>query len=369
MSAPSAELSRAETCRTLRRLLLEWYDQHQRQLPWRQTADPYRIWVSEVMLQQTQVKTVLPYYERFIRAFPDLKALARADAAPVLKLWEGLGYYRRAHHLQTAARRIIDSGRSTVPADRQTFRALPGVGEYIANAVMSIAFGQPYAVVDGNVKRVLARLLAVAAPVNQPAGQRMFQELADRLLDQEAPGAFNQALMELGALVCTPRRPTCAQCPLQAHCRARTSDAVDRYPTRTTRKPPPVLAQVAGVVWHRGRLLAVRRPTDGLLGGLWELPNGPLRQRESAPDACQREIRRQTGIEVTVLDKIATVRHAYTHFKIVMDVYRCRKKAGRIRLQGPNAFRWITPAQLDSLAFTGASRKLFARLHTMFPRP
>jgi A/G-specific adenine glycosylase len=366
---PNADAPSPATCRILRRRLLAWYARHQRRLPWRQTADPYHIWLSEVMLQQTQVKTVLPYYARFIRAFPDLPSLARADAAQVLKLWEGLGYYRRAHHLHAAARRIVADGRAALPNDRQAFRALPGVGEYIANAVMSIAFGQACAVVDGNVKRVLARLLAVDAPVNQPAAHPIYQQLADLLLDRRAPGAFNQALMELGALICTPRNPSCDRCPLVSHCRAYAADVVDRFPRRVARKPAPLLALVAGIVEHRGRLLVVRRPTEGLLGGLWEFPNGKRKDLESAAETCRRHIRYQTGLEVRVLDKIATVRHAYTHFKIAMAAYRCHKASGRVQLQGPTAFRWLSPTQLDSLAFTGASRKLFAALRALFPGP
>ena len=198
----------------VRRALGAWYRKNQRRLPWRATQDPYRVWVSEVMLQQTQVKTVIPYWERFLEAFPDVESLAAAETQAVLKHWEGLGYYRRAHHLMAAARAIVEEHDGRLPTEREAFRRLPGVGDYIANAVLSIAFGQPWAVVDGNVKRVLARLFRLEEPVKRPAAHALYQALADRLLDTTDPSGHNQGLMELGALVCTPRNPSCRACPL-----------------------------------------------------------------------------------------------------------------------------------------------------------
>jgi A/G-specific adenine glycosylase len=201
----------------LRRRLLSWYDVHRRDLPWRRTREPYRIWVSEVMLQQTQVRTAIPFYRRFLQQFPTPAHLARADEQSVLKCWEGLGYYARARNLHRAAARVAASG-GRVPDEWDAFRALPGVGNYIAAAVLSIAYGRPHAVVDGNVKRVLARLLALDLPVNAPAALRAFQAEAERLLDRRRPGDYNQALMELGALVCTPRAPDCGGCPQDTQC-------------------------------------------------------------------------------------------------------------------------------------------------------
>ncbi len=264
---------------TLRRRLLAWYQDHQRDLPWRQTRDPYRIWISEVMLQQTQVATVIPYYHRFLRRFPDLPTLARADMQEILKLWEGLGYYRRAHNLHQAARMLMDDSNGRIPHRRRPFLALPGVGNYIANAVMSIAFDLPCAVVDGNVKRVLARLGGMAEAVNHPPAHRTYQLAADRLLDDRCPGRFNQALMELGALVCTPRTPNCKACPWQAYCFARKHDATGDLPQRIRKAPKKEHAMVAGVLCHRHRLLIVQRPPEGLLAGLWEFPGGRRHRR------------------------------------------------------------------------------------------
>ncbi len=341
---------------------MAWYRTHRRDLPWRRTRDPYRIWVSEVMLQQTQVATVIPYYQRFLQRFPELAALARADIQVVLKHWEGLGYYRRAHHLHQAARDLVFSGGGRVPDQHQAFRALPGVGDYIAHAVMSIAFDLPLAVVDGNVKRVLSRLGGIEDAVNQASAHRVYQQAADRLLDCSHPGAFNQALMELGALVCTPRRPNCPGCPWRASCFARLHGATAAFPKRIRKAPVPEHAMVAGVVYHRRRLLIVQRPSEGLLAGLWEFPGGRRNRRETGPAACRRLLRESTGLAVSVGRKLTRVNHAYTHFKIVLDLYRCCKDGGRVRLDGLQAYRWIQPGELETFPFTGVCKKTFPRI-------
>jgi A/G-specific adenine glycosylase len=314
------------------------------------------------MLQQTQVKTVIPYYERFLAAFPDVACLAAADPQAVLKLWEGLGYYRRAHHLMAAARQIVHAWDGRLPDKRDAFRSLPGVGDYIANAVMSIAFHQPWAVVDGNVKRVLARVFRLDDPVNRPATHQRFQNIADRLLDTADPSAHNQALMELGALVCTPRQPTCDACPLATHCRAWQEKVVERYPVRDRKAAVPQHAMVAGVVTKKGRLLMVQRPQEGLLGGLWEFPGGRRRGAETASTACRRILREQTGLIVTVGEPIARVPHAYTHFKITLAVFACRWESGRVGLNGPTAFRWVRHADLQTFPLPGAIKKVLPYL-------
>ncbi|MCP4575420.1 MAG: A/G-specific adenine glycosylase, partial [Deltaproteobacteria bacterium] len=204
----------------IQKKLLDWYKKHHRSLPWRNTSDPYGIWVSEVMLQQTLVKTVIPYYNRFLSAFPEPEALAEADLQKVLKLWEGLGYYARARNLHRAAREIMEFHGGAVPKDRTLLKALPGIGDYIAAAVSSIAFGKPHAAVDGNVKRVLARFHKTALPINDPASGKVFRNAAEAFLEKSNPGEFNQAMMELGALVCTPKNPSCHDCPLARECRA-----------------------------------------------------------------------------------------------------------------------------------------------------
>ena len=363
-NAPEAaeHLCRLQEANAIREALHAWYRKNHRPMPWRETRDPYRVWLSEVMLQQTQVKTVIPYYTRFVAAYPDIASLAQADPQAVLKLWEGLGYYRRAHHLMDAARRMAREWGGKVPAQRDVFRSLPGVGDYIANAVMSIAFRQPWAVVDGNVKRVLARLFRLDDPVNRPSAHGRFQAIADHLLDRADPAQHNQAVMELGALICTPRQPACRVCPLTDLCRANRQGVVDQYPVRDRKAAVPEHALVAGVVVKQGKMLLLRRPDDGFLAGLWEFPGGRRRDHETARNACRRTIKDHTGLTVTVGATITRVRHAYTHFKITLEVMACRWEAGRVRLKGPAAFRWVTPGELEAFPLPGAMKKVLPHL-------
>jgi len=349
-------------CQAIRAALGTWYRKHRRRLPWRETHDPYRIWISEVMLQQTQVKTVIPYYQRFMAAFPDITRLADADSQTVLKRWEGLGYYRRAHHLLDAARIIVREHGGRLPARREAFRALPGVGDYIANAVMSIAFDQPWAVVDGNVKRVLARLFRLDDPVNRSSTHPGFQVIANRLLNRTDASVHNQALMELGALICTPRNPTCGPCPLAALCRSNQEGVVEHYPVRVKKAAVPEHAMVAGVVYKRGKMLLVRRPDEGFLGGLWEFPGGRLRTTQSAPEACRRAVLDRVGLKVAVGEPITRLKHAYTHFRISLEVFTCRWESGRVHLDGPMAFRWVPHQALQQFPLPGAMKKVLPHL-------
>jgi len=346
----------------LRRRLLTWYESNRRRLPWRETRNPYRIWVSEVMLQQTQVQTAVPYYRRFLKQFPTLRRLAAADLGDVLKRWEGLGYYARARNLHRAAGMLAGGCSGRIPDRWDGFRALPGVGDYTAAAVLSIAFDRPHAVVDGNVKRVLARLLAMAAPVNRSSSRKAFQAQADRLLDRRRPGDFNQAVMELGALVCTPTGPNCPVCPLTRFCAAHRGGTVARFPRRAASRPVPEVQVAVGVVFRNGRVLITRRPAQGLLGGLWEFPGGKLRKGESPAAACIREIREEVNLDVTIDERLAQVRHAYSHFRIHMHVFRCRCQAGRVRRNGPADHRWVRIADIDRFAFPGANHKFIPLL-------
>lgn len=342
--------------------LLDWYRASHRDLPWRHTRDPYRIWVSEVMLQQTQVRTVLPYYERFVARFPDVASLAGATRDDVLKLWEGMGYYARARNLHAAARVLVASGDPAVPDDPDRFAALPGVGNYIRAAVMSIAFARPLAAVDGNVKRVLARAFALEDEVDRPAGARAIQSYADSLLDRDDPGAFNQAVMELGALVCRPQDPDCPSCPIIEHCHAYADGAPEAYPKKSRRRAVPTAAIAVGVVDRGGRVLITRRADSAMLGGLWEFPGGKIRDGESAAAACRREIREETGLDVRVVERVTTVRHAYSHLKVEIDVFRCVHRAGRVRLRGPVDHKWILLEETAQYAFPKANHKFLAVL-------
>lgn len=352
---------------TFRKALIGWYLAHKRDLPWRNTEDPYRIWVSEVMLQQTQVATVVPYYHRFLERFGDLKSLARADSQAVLKAWEGLGYYARARNLQRAAGIVLNEHRGVVPNRWAEFRRLPGVGDYIAAAVMSLAFEKPYPVVDGNVKRVLARLLVMKNPVNNASSVKNFKEVAGTLLDQKKPGTFNQAMMELGAVVCKPQQPLCGICPVQKICRAYQSDKVVNYPIKLKKPTTPQYRIAVGVVFKNGRVLITRRKPSGLLGGLWEFPGGKIQKDESPEAACIREIKEEVNLAIRVDSHLSRVKHAYTHFKIVMDVFCCSYISGRIALNGPVDHRWIHLQKLDDFPFPKANHKFFPELKKYMP--
>jgi A/G-specific adenine glycosylase len=353
----------------LQNALIQWYEKNRRDLPWRQTRDPYRIWVSEVMLQQTQVKTGIPYYLRFLQRFPDIATLAAADISEVLKLWEGLGYYARAKNLHKAAGLVMQNHHGRVPGTVEAFRALPGVGDYIAAAVQSIAFARPLAVVDGNVKRVLARVFCIDTPVNHSRAHAVFSSIAQQLIDVRQPAAFNQGLMELGALVCRPSNPLCPKCPVAAMCRALEQGRIDAFPRRITKKAVPTHHLIAGVISRNERVLITLRPLDIMLGGLWEFPGGRLNGNQDGPAACVREIRETVNLDVAVDGHLAQIRHAYSHFKIVMDVFACRHLAGRIHLRGPADFAWVFPKQLDNYPFSGAHRKLIPTLQKHFWNP
>ncbi len=342
--------------------LLDWYHSNGRDLPWRRTREVYPIWLSEVLLQQTQVTTVIPYYHRIMEQYPGIAALAGADLQSVLKLWEGLGYYARAHNFHKAARLIVDQMEGRFPEVYEEIRRLPGIGDYSAAAIASIAFGRPRAVLDGNVKRVLARLSRLEAPVNDPAQTSHFQQKADSLLDRKSPGLYNQALMELGALVCKPRNPLCGRCPVKEHCRATTEGMVADYPRRLRNKSRPEYQVALGVIRKGNKLLITRRKNSGLLAGLWEFPGGKLLPGEKPEEGCLREITEETGLSVQIDRHLTRVKHSYTHFRIVMDVFLCNFESGRVRLRGPVAHRWVAATSLKKFPFPGANRKFIPRL-------
>lgn len=347
---------------SIRKRLISWYVKNKRQLPWRKTGNPYAIWVSEVMLQQTQVKTVIPYYKKFLAAYPNLNSFADADLQTVLKHWEGLGYYARARNFHRAALKVVEHHKGEIPRDYNALRKLPGIGDYIASAILSIAFGKPYAVVDGNVKRVLARLSAIDEPVNKSSSHDVFKTHANTLLDTQNSGMFNQAMMELGALICTPKNPGCDICPVKKFCSSFNTGTTDQYPKRIKSPPVPTHHIAVGVVFKNNHVLITQRKPDGLLGSLWEFPGGKVKKNESSEKACIREIKEEVNLVVEVDSFVKQVKHAYTHFKIIMDVYTCRFVSGRIRLKGPVDHKWVKLHNLARFPFPKANLKFIPKL-------
>ena len=340
----------------LRRGLLAWYRREARDLPWRRTRDPYRIWLSEIMLQQTRVETVIPYYERFTRVFPAVAALARAGEARVLKLWEGLGYYSRARNLHAAAKTVAGEG-SRWPRTAEEWRRLPGVGRYTAGAIASIAFGERAPVLDGNVKRVLARLFEIERPIDEPKTAELMWGIAESLVPPRSPGDFNQSLMELGACICVPRSPRCGECPVNGSCEAYASGRQDELPRRREKAAVPHHDVVAAAIERRGRILIGKRPAGGLLGGLWEFPGGKVRRGEGREAALRREIAEELGRGIAVGPRLARVEHAYSHFRITLHVYRCSIDKGRPQAKFHAALRWVRPEEFERFAFPAATLK------------
>jgi A/G-specific adenine glycosylase len=339
--------------------LLNWFAKEARDLPWRRNRNPYRVWLAEAMLQQTQVDTVAPYYERFLARFPTIAALAEASLEEVLKLWEGLGYYARARNLHAAAQQVVAEHGGQVPDTFEALLALPGVGRYTAGAVASIAFGQDVHAVDGNVRRVLARVFAIRKDVSRSAAQQELETLAAELLPPGQAGAFNEALMELGATVCTPRAPKCSRCSLRELCQAHATGEQDSLPVKRPRKQTPHYDVAAAVtIGDHGRVLVAQRNADDMLGGLWEFPGGKCEDGETLPECLAREMREELGVEVEVGERLTVIKHAYTHFRITLHAFRCRVVSGKPRCLDCAAFRWAPPTELDALPMSVADRKI-----------
>jgi len=340
-----------------RKCLLNWFNKNQRKLPWRETKNPYHIWVAEVMLQQTQVKKVVEYYQKFIGQFPDVHALAKANLQQVLKAWEGMGYYARARNLHKAAQFIVTKNRAEIPDNYDEFKRLPGAGDYITAAVLSQAYNAPYAVVDGNVKRVLSRVFLIEQPVNSSSSNRIFKEKADLLLERRKPGIFNQAMMELGAIVCRPRNPKCNDCPISTFCQANKTNQQAKFPVTIQVKSVPEFHIAVGIVHKNEHILIIQRKPEGLLGGLWEFPGGKISDNETAEQACIRSIAEKVNLKVKVTNLLTRVNHAYTHFKIEVDVFQCRVQSGVVMLNGPIDYRWISIVDIGKFPFHAAHHK------------
>lgn len=339
------------------RKLVEWFEREHRPMPWRTDPSPYKVWISEVMLQQTQVVTVIPYFDRFIARFPGVQALAEAPLEDVLRHWEGLGYYSRARNLHAAARQIVSNG-GNLPDTLQGWMALPGVGVYTAAAICSIAFGIPEPVVDGNVLRVFARYWGIETPVRERAVAEQIRRRLMPVIRHHHPSHFNQAIMEMGALVCRPRNPQCGTCVLARRCVAYQTGRTGDLPVKATRKALPHHDMAVGVVWKRGRILIARRPERAMLGGLWEFPGGKRRGNEPLVKTLGRELGQETGLRVKVGANCLTLQHAYSHFCVTLHVFRCEWVSGKARPSTASELRWIRPDEVGGYPMSRASRTI-----------
>jgi A/G-specific adenine glycosylase len=341
---------------------LAWFQRHARDLPWRRDRDPYRIWVSEVMLQQTQVATVVPYFERFLDAFPTLADLAAADEQDVLRLWEGLGYYRRAHDLHRAARLLTERHDGCFPNDPEMLLDVPGMGRYTLGAVLSQAFDCRLPILEANSQRVLCRLFGQTDDPRRGPLRRWLWQVAELLLPARRVGEFNQALMELGALVCTPAAPQCSHCPLLDQCAAYRAGLQDQIPARAVPPPTEDVQEVAVVVYRGGNVLLVQRPAQGRWAGLWEFPHGPLHNGESHEDAAIRVAHELVGLEVSLGPELLTVRHGVTRFRITLVGFEARHRRGRFRSAFYAQGRWLKPEQLRDYPVSVPQRRLAQEL-------
>jgi A/G-specific adenine glycosylase len=342
--------------------LLAWYDREQRRLPWRGHPDAYAVWVSEIMLQQTRVETVIPYFERWMQRFPTITSLARASQQEVLSLWEGLGYYSRARNLHKAAQVVDEQYAGQLPQDRTRLEKLPGIGAYTAGAIASIAFGRDEAALDGNIRRVLARVFAVRTLARSPAGEKELWNLARRCLPPGRAGDYNQALMDLGSAICTPRSPQCLLCPLLEICAGRKLGLQETLPILAPRQKVPHLTVAAAVIRRENTVLIAQRAEKDLLGGMWEFPGGTLESGETIEEGLQREIHEELNTAVHIEQPFGTYNHAYTHFSVTLHAFLCRLAGPEPQAIEAKMLRWVLPGALADFPLGKIDRLIANRL-------
>jgi A/G-specific adenine glycosylase len=363
MRAADSSSDRASQIRKIRAPLLRWYDTNRRDLPWRRSSDPYAIWISEAMLQQTRVETVIPYWERFLEVFPNVESLAEAPLDDIYTVWTGLGYYSRARNLKQAAETIVAEHDGQLPETADALRELRGIGRYTAGAVASIAFDREEPLVDGNVIRVFTRLLGIRQESTAKAVIDRLWAIAADLVRGPRPGDLNQALMELGATICTPRNPACTACPIRKRCDARLHGDAEALPVKKKKPRPKPMRAVAAWIERGGKILTVRRPENGLMAGLWELPGGEIGLGDEAKDRLEAILRTAVGLETRDAESVGRIEHVFTHRRLEVEVFRCRADKGqRVRLHEFQAHRWIRPSALLDLAHAGPTRKAMTLL-------
>ncbi|MBD3616346.1 MAG: A/G-specific adenine glycosylase [Gracilimonas sp.] len=343
--------------------LLAWYKGHKRPMPWRDELDPYKIWVSEIMLQQTRVDQATPYFRNFISLFPTVYDLAKADQQEVLKAWEGLGYYSRARNLHSAAKDLIENCGGKLPEKYDEIIKLKGIGPYTAAAITSIAFNKPNAVVDGNVIRVLTRYFGIEQDTRSSKTRNKVQEFANELIDEKQPGDFNQALMELGSIVCTPSNPDCTNCPVQPGCIASKMAKTDTIPYKSPAKKKPHHIIGVGILEREdGKLLIALRPEDAMLGGLWEFPGGKKKDEEKIQQTVERELKEELDVETKAFEEFMTLKHTYSHFSITLHAWFCKLISGTPKPKSSQEIRWVHRNELEQYPFPKANKVLTERL-------
>ena len=346
--------------RIFRRRLLAWYAKHARDLPWRRSTNPYRVWVSEVMLQQTQVETVKPYFQRFLKAFPTVKKLAAADEQEVLRLWEGLGYYRRARSLHAAAQHIVVEHGGRFPSDVKTMQTLPGIGRYTAGAIASIAFDQRAPILEANTIRLFARLIGYREDPTKSAGQKILWQAAEDVLPRKEIARFNQALMELGSLVCKPNNPDCGECPAASLCVANQTGAQAVIPITAQKTKFIDVCEAAVVVRRNGQVLLRRCGESERWAGLWDFPRFAL--ESEGPLFVQEElvvkVQQQTGVTINPGGLLKTIKHGVTRYRITLDCYEARYNSGRLRRDAGKTLRWCGLQELGELPLSSTGRRL-----------
>ncbi|MBQ6519547.1 MAG: A/G-specific adenine glycosylase [Anaerolineaceae bacterium] len=344
--------------------LLPWFDRNKRDLPWRRNRSPYATWISEIMLQQTRVETVKPYFDRWMERFPDVNTLAAADEQDVLRLWEGLGYYSRARSIHKAAKQIVNEYNGAIPPDPALLRKLPGIGDYTAGAIASIGYGLPAAALDGNIRRILARFYDIADPVRTPQTEKKLWTLAEGNLDRERPGDFNEALMDLGSAICLPENPQCLLCPIAENCLARQHGTMNERPVMLKAEPVPHYIVTAAVIpdGTGERFLLTKRPDKGLLGGLWEFPGGKQEAGESLKECIVREIREELDIAIEAGEPFGIYKHAYTHFKVTLHAFICHHTSGTPKTLASSELGWFTREELRELPMGKIDRMIAKKL-------
>jgi A/G-specific adenine glycosylase len=361
--------SRPLDSREIGKKLVAWFKKNQRPLPWRCDYDPYAVWISEVMLQQTQVSTVIPYFKRWMERLPDPAAVAEANEDLLLLFWEGLGYYSRVRNIKKAARQIMEKHDGRIPQDEKTLQTLPGIGEYTAAAVLSLAFNDDVVALDGNGKRVVARISDIDQPVNTSESKKAIQQTLTAWLPKGESREFNQAIMELGATVCTPLRPQCEICPVSAFCRALRNGTVFERPLRNRRAESVPVNAAVGIIVNEKKVWIQKRPPEGLMASLWEFPGGKMKGKESPKECLRRELLQTIGGPVRVIKKLAVIRHAYTKFRVRLHAYLCELSSPgqTIVLRTAVEGKWIFMDELDHFAFPAAHRRLITILRQKDP--